>query len=158
VNVDVAQGPLERPLRCLRRRGDGGRTESRVIGVADRDRRAAADEEVSALDTLADRARAASERLAGSGGLKGKLAQELADDAVFLRKLKPSLMAKRARGEAPTDGRPASVPVAPSGPQIGRRRTGASGPSPIVVVGVAFAAGIVLAKWIDWRGHAHPRG
>jgi hypothetical protein len=26
-----------------------------------------------------------------------------------------------------------------------------------VVVGLAFAAGIVLAKVIDWRGHAHPR-
>ena len=33
-----------------------------------------------------------------------------------------------------------------------------SGPSPFLAVGVAFAAGIVLAKWIDWRGHAHPRG
>jgi hypothetical protein len=25
------------------------------------------------------------------------------------------------------------------------------------VIGVAFAAGVVLAKLIDWRGHAHPR-
>jgi hypothetical protein len=25
------------------------------------------------------------------------------------------------------------------------------------VMGVALAAGIFLAKWIDWRGHAHPR-
>jgi len=33
-----------------------------------------------------------------------------------------------------------------------------SGPSPFLTVGVAFAAGIVLAKWIDRRGHAHPRG
>jgi hypothetical protein len=33
-----------------------------------------------------------------------------------------------------------------------------SGPSPFLAVGVAFAAGIVLAKWIDWRGHAHPGG
>ena len=113
---------------------------------------------MSALDTLADKARAASERLAGSGGLKGKLAQELADDAVFLRKLKPALMAKRARGEAPTDVRPGAAPLAPSGPQLGRRRPPAHGPSPILVVGAAFAAGVVLAKWIDWRGHAHPRG
>jgi hypothetical protein len=29
--------------------------------------------------------------------------------------------------------------------------------SPLVVVGAAFVAGIVLAKVIDWRGHAHPR-
>jgi hypothetical protein len=33
-----------------------------------------------------------------------------------------------------------------------------SGPSPFLAVGVAFAAGIVLAKWIDWRGHAHRGG
>jgi hypothetical protein len=74
-------------------------------------------EEMSPLDTIADTARAASHRLAGP---------------------KPSLMAKRTRGEAPKD------------------RQG--GPSPFLVVGVAVAAGIVLAKWIDWRGHAHPYG
>jgi hypothetical protein len=117
---------------------------------------------MSALDTIADKARAASDRLAGSGGLRGKLAQELAEDAVFLRKLKPSLMAKRARGEAPTGGRPEDVRLAPSGPQqSGPQLAGPSspkgGPSPFLVLGVAFATGIVLAKWIDWRGHAHPR-
>jgi hypothetical protein len=30
-------------------------------------------------------------------------------------------------------------------------------PSPFLVLGVAFATGIVLARWIDWRGHAHTR-
>jgi hypothetical protein len=40
---------------------------------------------VSAVDSLADKAEAASHRLAGERGLKGKLADELADDAVFLR-------------------------------------------------------------------------
>jgi hypothetical protein len=112
---------------------------------------------VSALDTIADQARAASDRLAGSGGLKGKLAQELAEDAVFLRKLKPSLMAKRARGEAPTDGQPDEVRLAPSGPQLGGSSSSKGSPSPFLVLGIAFATGIVLAKWIDWRGHAHPR-
>jgi hypothetical protein len=117
---------------------------------------------VSALDTIADKARAASDRLAGSGGLRGKLAQELADDAVFLRKLKPSLMAKRVRGEAPTDGQPGEVRLAPSGPQqsgpqLARPSSSKGSPSPFLVLGVAFATGIVLAKWIDWRGHAHPR-
>jgi hypothetical protein len=117
---------------------------------------------VSALDSIADRARAASDRLAGSGGLKGKLAKELAEDAVFLRKLKPSLIAKRARGEAPTDGRPDEVRLAPfgpqqPGPQLGRHSSKGA-PSPFLVLGVAFATGIVLAKWIDWRGYAHPRG
>ena len=38
----------------------------------------------------------------------------------------------------------------------GDRRPG--GHIPFVVVGAALAAGIVLAKWIDWRGHGHSRG
>jgi hypothetical protein len=25
------------------------------------------------------------------------------------------------------------------------------------VIGIALVAGVVLAKWLDWRGHAHPR-
>ena len=113
---------------------------------------------MSAIDTLADKAEAASERLAGSNGLKGKLAHELAEDAAFLRKLKPRLMVKRVRGEAPTDEKPSEPRRAPSGPQLGKRPSGGGGgPSPFVVVGAALAAGILLAKWIDWRGHAHPR-
>ena len=95
---------------------------------------------------------------AAQGGAKAKLAQELADDAAFLRKLKPSLIAARAKGEAPTDQKPAHGVVAPSAPQLGRRpRPGGDGPNPFVVVGAAFVAGIFLAKLIDWRGHAHPR-
>jgi len=115
---------------------------------------------VSALDTLADKARAASERLAGYGGLKGKLAQELADNAAFVRKLKPSLIVARARGEAPTNQKPGHGTVSPTGPQLGSRPKppGKEGPNPWLVVGAALAAGILLAKWIDWRGHAHPRG
>ena len=56
-------------------------------------------------------------------------------------------------------------PQAPSEPQItaprrkpkakGRRRGG--GPNPFLVAGLALAAGIAIAKVIDWRGHAHPR-
>jgi hypothetical protein len=109
---------------------------------------------MSALDTLAERAEAASKRLAGQGGIKSKLAGELAEDAEFLRKLKPSLMAKRAKGEAPTD----QVPVTPSPPPaVEQRKRTTGGPNPFVVVGVALVAGVALAKWIDWRGHAHPR-
>jgi hypothetical protein len=117
---------------------------------------------MSVLDSLADRAQSASERLAGQGGIKSKLASELADDAVFLRKLKPELIAKRAKGEAPTDREPHTAPAAPSGPQLGERpktkgTASSGGPNPFVVVGAAFVLGIALAKWIDWRGHAHPR-
>ena len=94
--------------------------------------------------------------------------QAVADDAEFLRKMKPSLIKARAKGQAPTDQRPAGGAVAPSGPQLGKRpapkpkRGGGGGgsgggPNPWLVAGVALAAGILLAKWIDWRGHAHPR-
>jgi hypothetical protein len=118
---------------------------------------------MSVLDSLADRAQSASERLAGQGGIKAKLADELADDAVFLRKLKPALIAKRAKGEVPTDREPETAPAAPSGPQLGERpapkakKPSSGGPNPFVVVGAAFVVGIAVAKWIDWRGHAHPR-
>jgi hypothetical protein len=114
---------------------------------------------MSAVEALADKAASGSQRLAGEGGLKGKLADELADDAVFLRKLKPSLMKKRLRGEAPTDEKPGVPRTAPSGPQLGKRPSGKpGGPNPFAVVGAALLAGVILAKWIDWRGHAHPRG
>jgi hypothetical protein len=112
---------------------------------------------MSVLDTLADKAQAASERLAGQNGLKRRLADELADDADFLRKLKPGLIAKRARGELPTDGTPTPRP-APSAPQAETdkpRKQG--GANPFLVVGAALVLGVALAKWIDWRGHAHPR-
>lgn len=119
---------------------------------------------MSVLDSLADKARAKSEELAGQGGIKGRLAEELADDAAFLRKLKPELIKKRARGEAPTDREPepAEPPAAPSGPQLGRRPkpakpAGKGGPNPFVVIGAALVVGVALAKWLDWRGHAHPR-
>jgi anti-sigma factor RsiW len=117
---------------------------------------------MSALDTLADKAQAASERLAREGGLKAKLAHELADDAVFLRKLKPELLKKRAKGNAPTVLKPEEPRSAPGGPQLDERpkpakKGSAGGPNPFLVVGAALVLGIVVAKWIDTRGHAHPR-
>jgi hypothetical protein len=106
------------------------------------------------LDELSDKA-------AAKGGVTGKLAGELADDASFLRKLKPSLIVKRAKGELPKNAEPGSSaarrPAAPSGPQHGRSKPGKAGPNPFVVAGVAFGVGTLLAKLIDWRGHAHPR-
>ena len=90
-----------------------------------------------------------SRRAAQAGGLRAKLAPTLAEDAAFLRKLKPSLMVARAKGEAPTDQEPRSHVAARP-----RRR---GGPNPFLVLGIALAAGIALAKIVDWRGHAHPR-
>jgi hypothetical protein len=109
------------------------------------------------VDKAANRLQRFADQAAAEGGVKAKLAQELADDAVFLRKLKPSLIAARARGEAPTNQKPNQGTVAPSAPQLGPRRKASGGPNPILIVGAAFVAGIFLAKMIDWRGHAHPR-
>ena len=101
-------------------------------------------------------------QMAGEGGVKAKLAEPLAEDADFIRKLKPSLIKARAKGEAPTNQQPGKAPLSPTGPQLGKRKKpkqegGGGGPNPFLIVGVALVAGIVLAKWIDWRGHAHPR-
>jgi hypothetical protein len=99
--------------------------------------------------------------LAGEGGVKAKLAEPLAEDADFIRKLKPSLIKARAKGEAPTNQQPGKAPLSPTGQQPRtrpkRKRPVAGGPTPFIVVGVALVAGIVLAKWIDWRGPGRTR-
>jgi hypothetical protein len=104
------------------------------------------------------------------GGPKAKVAGELAEDADFLRRLKPTLIAARIRGQEPTTEEPGSAmepptlvprPPTESAPTQGRRLRKPprkDGPNPFAIVGIALAAGIVLAKLIDWRGHAHPRG
>ena len=111
------------------------------------------------IDRGANRLQQLANDASAQGGAKAKLAELLADDAAFLRRLKPTLIVKRARGEAPTDQEPGADVVAPSGPQLGHRPAGprGGGPNPFVVVAAALAAGILLAKIIDWRGHAHPR-
>jgi hypothetical protein len=119
------------------------------------------------VDRLADRLQEFANRSASDGGVKGKLAKPLADDAAFIRGLKPSLIKARAKGEAPTKAKPRVGAVAPSGPQPEagperepkpkRRKAGGGGPNPLLIAAVCLAAGIALAKWIDWRGHAHPK-
>ena len=107
---------------------------------------------MSALETLADKAQAASRRLAAQGGLKAKLGGELAADAAFVRKLRPALIKQRATRRRPT---------APTGPPLGDRPTPTretGGPNPFLVVGAALVLGVAVARWIDWRSHAHPRG
>jgi hypothetical protein len=116
-------------------------------------------------DQLIERGAARLEQMsrdaAAKGGFSAKLADELAEDAAFLRKLKPSLIAARARGQAPRNEEPQSVPRrAPSAPQLKQKRPKrkrSGGPNPFLVAGIALAAGIAVAKVIDWRGHAHPR-
>ena len=166
--ADAQEGSLERALRGARGAGDDRRTPRRFPGLADRDRRGAADQEVSRADSIiergADKLQELSRKAAASSGPAANLADVLAEDAAFLRQLKPSLIRARMRGELPIDRSPGDTPVAPAGPQIGDRpnpktaREGeGDGPNPLVLVGVALAVGIVLAKVIDWRGHAHPR-
>jgi hypothetical protein len=112
------------------------------------------------VERTADKLQRLANQFAGEGGLKAKIAEPLADDADLIRKMKPSLIKARARGEAPTNQQPGQGHVAPTGPQLGKRpkrKRKGGGATPWIVVGVAVAAGIVLAKWIDWRGHAQPR-
>ncbi len=109
-----------------------------------------------AVEATADKLETLVTEAQSSGGVKAKVGAAFADDPDFVRKLKPTLIAARVKGELPSD----DAPAAPSGPQVSRpaapsRRSG--GLSPWAVLGVAFAAGYVLAKAIDWRGHAHPR-
>lgn len=113
----------------------------------------------SAVDRLADRLEHIAEREAAKGGVHAKIANELVDDAAFLRKLKPRLMVARAKGEAPTDEKPGEPRRAPGGPQLAtpRQPRGSGGRNPWLAVGIALLAGILVAKAIDWRGHAHPR-
>jgi len=57
--------------------------------------------------------------------------------------------------ETPPAETQATSPPEPKAKKSKNRRRG--GPLPIVIVGAALVAGILLAKVVDWRGHAHPR-
>ena len=61
----------------------------------------------------------------------------------------PSTIVAPAENEAPR-------PRAPSGPQLERPREPRL-PNPWIVIAAALATGYLLAKTLDWRGHAHPR-
>jgi len=108
-----------------------------------------------------------SHKAAAEGGLAAKLAEPLADDAAFLRKMKPTLVLARLRGEASQNGNVASAPTMetsfpqpapqPKKEKPKKPKKSGGGPNPIVVAAGAFVAGVFLAKFIDWRGHAHPR-
>jgi len=99
------------------------------------------------------------EHLAGKAaarhdGVGEWLAEELKNDAAFLRKLKPSLIKARAQSKKGKD-----APSAPPGPQLAasspkKKRRNRKAPPPVVIVGAALVAGVVLAKVIDWRSHA----
>lgn len=125
-------------------------------------------------------------RLAERNGVRAKVGAALEADADFLRRLKPSLVRARLHESAPAtgNGRAQSprerieAARAEARELLGRmkpremasRVTGLDDPEPpepprsggggakqaLLVVGASFAAGILLAKLLDWRGHAHP--
>jgi hypothetical protein len=107
-----------------------------------------------ALEAAADRLETFVEHAQRDGGVKAKVGEAFAEDPDFLRKLKPSLIKARAKGEQPTEPIHTHRPAAPAPP---RPKAKAGGPSPWLVLGAAFAVGVLAAKALDWRGHAHPR-
>ena len=118
---------------------------------------------MSAVDEKVDRGADKLERLveagARAGGVKAKVAKLFADDPEFLRQLKPSLIAARAKGDAPTDQEPTQVtpPEPAPKPKAKQAKKKGGGPSLFVVIGAAFAVGIALAHGLDWAGHRYPR-
>jgi hypothetical protein len=105
-----------------------------------------------AVDRAADQLQEMADKAAAEGGLAAKFAQNLADDADFLRKLKPSLMRARAKGMAPTHQKPSPGTVK----STSKRPKSRQGPSPFLIIGLAFAVGIAVAKFIDWKNDANP--
>ena len=108
-----------------------------------------------------------SQKAAAEGGLVAKAAEPLADDAAFLRKMKPTLVLARFRGEAPQNGNVATAPTMetplpqpepqPKKAKPKKKKKSGGGPNPLVIAAGALVAGVFVAKFIDWRGHAHPR-
>ena len=114
------------------------------------------------IERTSQRLRQLAEQAGRRGGLVGKLAQPLAEDAAFVRKLRPSLIKARAKGEP--HRKPTSTPATPASaaPQAARGRGGNAQPdggghNPLPLIGAALGAGVATAKLLDWRGHAHPR-
>src|SRR5919108_3312450 len=135
----AAQAALDRVICWPRCRRDTGCAAHRVPHLAARDRRGASDEEVTRADQTieraADKLQELANKAAAQDGFKRKLAQPPADDAEFLRKLKPSLIAARVRGEAPTDQPPvAGTGAPPAPPQPGPKPKREGGPNPGLVV------------------------
>jgi hypothetical protein len=108
-----------------------------------------------AFESAADKLDAFVREARRQGGVKAKVGDALAEDPEFLRKLKPSLVKARAKGEPVSE--PTHEPTPPPEPKPAKPKRPGGGPNPWVIIGAALAAGYVFAKFIDWRGHAHPR-
>ena len=120
----LVDGALRRPRGSC----DAGRTQSGDQDLARRDRRGAAgEEEMTKADQLVDNAaarlQALADKAAAEGGVTAKVAEPLADDAEFLRKLKPSLIKARAQDEAPTNQKPGDGRPRPPGLSVASGRS-----------------------------------
>ena len=85
-----------------------------------------------AAEGLEDMARRAEARADGMGDLA---AEELNASADFIRKLKPSAISARIRKM--------------KAQKTKRRRSGGAGPAPVLIVGAALLAGMLVARAID---------
>jgi hypothetical protein len=108
------------------------------------------------VERAADRLAGYAREAAREDGLKSKLAGPLADDAALLRGMRPSRIAARLRGE-PADEHSTAEPLPSPEPQARPKERQRRGPNPILLAAGAFAVGLVIAKVVDWRSHAHPR-
>src|SRR5262245_49569942 len=115
---DAAQAPLERAVRRVRRGGDDRRQARGHRRLEDRHGRGAARPGPAVttradrlVDLGADKLEELATKLSAHGEWGELIAEDLVIDADFLRKLKPSLILARARGQAPTNGRPPEAPT-----------------------------------------------
>jgi hypothetical protein len=108
-----------------------------------------------AFETAAEKLESFVQDARRQGGVKAKVGDALAEDPEFLRRLKPSLVKARAKGEPLNE--PKHVPEPPPEPKPAKPKRPGGGPNPWLILGAALAAGYVFAKFVDWRGHAHPR-
>lgn len=102
------------------------------------------------LDELGDRA-------TEQGGVVAKAAEDLHADADFLRKLDPR---REPDGSAdPGSQMLRATPASSAGKKNGNKPdSGAKrGRRALIVIGGAFAAGLVLAAFLQWRSLVEPR-
>jgi hypothetical protein len=73
--------------------------------------------------------------------------------------IRTSLIAARAKGATSTDEEPTHVdsPATPAPEHASNAARKGGGANPLVVIGAAFALGLVLAHVVDWLGQRYPR-
>ena len=93
---------------------------------------------------------------AEKGGPLGKLAPALEGDAEFLRKMEPSKIARRVRGDDVRGDGPLRPVRALETPQPAQKPRPPGALASLARIGAAFALGVLVAEFIDWRSYAEP--